>query len=88
VKVFAEFYHDSTGWNGQDFSGPVKLIPACGSDSVLRLDGRYGLPRLHATARRYGQNLNASLGKGYRGYTLNAGESYSRAREIAPLRML
>ena len=38
--LFAEFYHESTGWNGKDFSGPVELMPACGSDSVYKLDGR------------------------------------------------
>jgi hypothetical protein len=49
--IFASFYHNSTGWNGKDFSGPVKLIPRCGSDSVFQLDGRKSLWRQIRDAR-------------------------------------
>lgn len=50
--IFAEFYHESTGWNGKDFSGPVKLIPMCGSDSVFRLDSRKSLENQIADTRK------------------------------------
>ncbi len=36
----AQFYHESTGWNGKDYSGPKEIIPMCGSDSIYILDGR------------------------------------------------
>jgi len=50
AQRFAEFYHWNVGKSG--------IIPACGSDSVLPLDGRHGLPRAikaaHDTAKRRG----------------------------------
>ena len=49
--VFAQLYHESTGWNGTDCSGPVKLIPMCGSDSVIPLNARRGLDRQIEEAR-------------------------------------
>lgn len=79
---FAEFYHPSTGWNGKDFSGPVTLIPACGSDSVLVIDGRFSRARANAEARR------VCLARGWNGYTLNAGETFTRSRVIQPLRIV
>jgi hypothetical protein len=77
--TFAEFYHRSTGWNGTDFSGPVTLIPACGSNSVLPFDGRWSLAHCIEEARYVGKR------RGYLGFTLNRGEAYSRASEIRPL---
>jgi hypothetical protein len=78
---FAEFYHPSTGWNGHDFSGPVKLIPACGSDSVLSFDGRWGAARVLAEARR------VCTVRGWNGFTLNAGD-YRSSRETRPLEVI
>ena len=80
--IFAEFYHDSTGWNGKDFSGPVKLIPACGSDSVLPIDARLNVIRAAGMAREVCKR------RGYKGFTLNAGESYTRNRAILPLEIV
>jgi len=51
MRVFVEFYHESTGWNGVDFSGPVKLIPKCGSDSVAIMDGRWSRSTMVRKAR-------------------------------------
>lgn len=77
--IFAEFYHDSTGWNGKDFTGPVKLIPACGDRSVIILDGRHNRARQAATARA------ECIARGYKGFTLNAGETFTRSSEVRPL---
>jgi hypothetical protein len=82
---YAEFYHDSTGWNGKDFSGPVTLIPACGSDSVLTFDGRWNMARCCDAARARITALNKALGKGYKGFTINAGESFTRSNTIRKL---
>jgi hypothetical protein len=51
VKVFVEFYTPSTGWNGTDYSGPIKPTLLLGSDGVFPLDGRFGIRRLHEAAR-------------------------------------
>lgn len=76
---FAEFYHESTGWNGRDFSGPVKLIPACGSDSVAVFDGRLSL----ATCTRLARDL-CKIRK-FKGFHIARGESFTRARIVRPL---
>lgn len=80
--IFAQFFHDSTGWNGRDFSGPVSLIPACGSDSVLLIDGRFS----RANAAAYARKIAAA--RGWKGFTLNAGDSFSQARETRGLETL
>lgn len=80
--TFAEFYHPSTGWNGADFSGPVRLIPACGSDSVLPFDGRWGRERILREARR------VCAVRGWNGFTLNAGATYNRSSETRPLEVI
>jgi len=79
---FAEFYHASTGWNGRDFSGPVTLIPACGSDSVLPIDGRWSERRAIEHARE------VCIKRGWRGFTMNAGDSYTRSRVVRPLEVV
>lgn len=79
---FAEFYHPSTGWNGKDFSGPATLIPACGSDSVLVIDGRWSESRAIAEARRI-----CKL-RGRNGFTMNAGETFTRSRQTRPLEIV
>lgn len=80
--IYAEFYHESTGWNGRDYSGPVKLIPACGSDSVAVFDGRWS--RAHCV--REARDICAKRGRN--GFTLNAGESFTRSRETRPLEII
>ena len=58
--IFAEFQHDSTGWNGKDFTGPVTLIPCCGSDGVFKLDARKSLANQIEDAHKRVAVLNAS----------------------------
>lgn len=70
--IYAQFYHESTGWNGTDFSGPVKLIPL-GTDGVFHLDARKTLPNLIQDARNRLQSLNASLNKGIKGLQIMQG---------------
>ena len=79
---FAEFYHLSTGWNGTDFSGPKKPIPACGDRSVLILDGRWNESRAAHEARI------ACRARGYIGFTLHAGEAFTRSRETRGLELV
>lgn len=80
---YAEFYHPSTGWNGKDFSGPVKLIPACGSDSILPFDGRWSDARCIAEARR------VCILRGRNGFTMHAGElNRPSYRETRPLEIV
>lgn len=76
---FAQFYHDSTGWNGRDYSGPVKLIPACGSDSVAVFDGRLSLNSCARLARDLCEI------SGFKGFTIESGESFTRASIVRPL---
>jgi len=52
VKAFVEFYNNSTGWNGVDFSGPFKWVPTCGSDGYRALDSRWSLRRMHGKATK------------------------------------
>lgn len=54
---YVQFYHESTGWNGRDYSGPTKLIPRCGTDGVLPLDGRLSLDSCHRKAREQAARL-------------------------------
>lgn len=77
-RIFAQFYHDSTCWNGKDFSGPVKLIPRCGSDSVFRLDldGRKPLWRQIHDARAL-----ARLIPHVKGFRIEAG-NYRKSRPL------
>ena len=73
---FAQFYHWSSGWNGKDFSGPVKLVEACGSDSVLHLDGRWALHTCRGEAARVARQ------RGYEAYRIMSGPRYSDARAL------
>lgn len=79
---FAAFYQLSTGWNGTNFSGPKRPIEACGDRSVLILDGRWN----EATAAHYARVECRK--RGYVGFTLNAGESFTRSRETRKLELL
>ncbi len=90
---YAEFYHNSNGY--VEGSKPprfddahVKLIPACGSDSVMRCDGRWSLSRCASEARAHMAKLNSGLRKGYRGFTINTGRSYTDSRTIRALETL
>ena len=78
MRAHVQFFHDSTGWNGKDYSGPVKLIEACGSDSVAILDGRYGRARQHDEARRI-----LALRPKYNAYQLRGGSSLLNSRNMS-----
>lgn len=84
---FAEFYHLSTGYI--EGSLPPKFnnanrkpIPACGSDSILYIDGRYGNDRAAHEARETCRK------RGFVGFTLNAGSSLSDSRVIRQLEVI
>lgn len=77
--IYADYYHESTGWNGKDFTGPVRLIASCGSDGVLVMDGRWSLTRQIAEATRVG------LKRGHKGFKLCAGRTFCDSRETSRL---
>lgn len=52
MRAFVQFYHKSTG-----YKEPVRLIEACGSDSVLKLDGRLSLQNMIERARQRADEL-------------------------------
>jgi len=79
---FAQFYHPSTGWNGRDFTGPVKLIPVCGTEGVLPFDGRWSLTRCVNHAREVCKK------RGYNGFTINVGSTYLNERAIRSLEVV
>lgn len=76
---FAEFYHESTGWNGRDYSGPVKLIPAHGSDSVLPIDGRFSNRHCVSEARAVARR------RGFPAFMIMRGARFSDASPASPL---
>lgn len=72
--IYAQFWHKGT----DDL-----LRPACGSDSVLPIDGRYGRARQHDTARA--RLREVFYARKFDAYTLHAGESFSRSRCLMSL---
>ena len=80
---YTEFYQYGFGTNAG------KLFPACGSDSVLKFDGRWGLDRCAAEARRHMAALNRGIKRGaYKGFTINAGRSFTDSRIIRKLEIV
>ena len=75
--IYAEFYNLSTGWPSYT-ERDIKPIPACGSDSVLILDGRLSLHNMINEAQR----VIKMRGNKHCGFTINKGESFSRSRAI------
>lgn len=71
--IYAQFWHRGT-------SG--RLIPACGSDSVLLIDGRFGPARQVRVAR---ERLAALAVRGYEAYTLHVGANFTRSRPLVSL---
>lgn len=53
-----------------------KPTRACGSDSVLIIDGRFGLPRTLKRVRDWCKNYPKFIG-----FTLDSGESFTRSHE-------
>ena len=72
--VFAEFYHLGiiTG----------EPIPACGDRAVIILDGRNRTTVHHAIA------ASECSKRGYIGYTLNRGESFTRSTQQSELKLI
>jgi len=65
--IYAQFWHKGTDG---------LLRPACGSDSVLPIDGRFSAFRQHETA--CARLREPFFKRKYDAYTLHRGESYSR----------
>lgn len=72
--TFAEFYH-----RGLITGSP---IAACGDRSVVILDGRNSADTHAAVARA------ECLKRGYIGFTLNRGETFTRSRKIRDLELI
>ena len=79
---FAQFYHPSTGRNGRDCTGLVALIPACGSDSILYIDGRLS----DANAKRVARETCEK--RGFNAFTLHAGASLLSERQTCGLQIV
>ena len=74
---FAQFFIDSTGTIPPQFSPVhIKPIPACGSYSVVRLDGRLSSYGMHKRA------AELALHRGFVGYQICKGESLGTAKPI------
>lgn len=77
MKYFAEFYHLSTGYIAGTIPPQLrKPIPACGSGSVLPLDGRFSKRTMARVA------ADVCRTRGFIGFTLTAGKSFMESREI------
>ena len=83
---FAVFHKWSTGYVAGSvpprFDGEKKPIPALGSDGVAILDARHNLENSAAIAR------DICRKRGWIGFTIEAGESFSRAWEIRKLELI
>ena len=68
---FIQFYSMSTGYiEGTippQFSENKNPIPACGSDSIYKCDGRWGLSTMHRVAREQARV------RGFMGYSIESG---------------
>lgn len=72
--IYAQFFHPSA-------VEPLKLVPACGDRSVIILDGRRSLTALHAVC------MDEEERRGYRGYQLMKGESFTRSEPVTGVYM-
>ena len=76
---FAQFWKMGTGYIlgtiPPEFGTP-KPIEACGSDGVLIIDGRLSLCNAAALAAKVAKE------RGYIGFSIYQGESFSRSREV------
>jgi hypothetical protein len=59
-----------------------------GSDGVMALDGRWGIPRIDSEALARARMLNTNLGKNIIGYEICEGRSFQDSRVIQPYRKL
>lgn len=76
---FAQFWTMSTGYMPGTIPpqfGTPKPIEACGSNGVLIIDGRLSLHNATTIAAKVARE------RGYIGYAIHQGESFTRSREI------
>lgn len=79
---FAQFWTMSTGYIPGTIPpqfGTPSPIEACGGDSVFILDGRLSLHNASALAAEVAKE------RGYIGFSIHQGESFSSSRELAGL---
>ena len=81
--IYVQFFNMSTGYIEGTipprFDKPKKLIEACGTDSVLILDGRNSR-HIHLHLAR-----QECIKRGYKGYQLFKGESFTQSSSISEL---
>ena len=70
---FAQFYQRSA-------VNPANIIEACGDRSVIILDGR------ECGATHHGIAEFECRARGYVGYSLHSGDSFTRSHQVAPYR--
>jgi hypothetical protein len=76
MKVYVQFYHLSTGYEGTQFSeSNKKPIELCGSDGVFILDGRNSLETMKDDANDRMQKLN-KFGEQITGYKIVRANSF------------
>lgn len=83
--VYAQYFHDNTGWNGKDFTGPTQLIEMIGMDGIHPLDGRKTLEHHKQEAKKHAEQLNNNLGKKVKGFKIMRGKSFSDAKPTTDL---
>ena len=75
MKVYAEFYHLSTGYDNK----PKVLIPGCGDRAIIRIDGRLNLSTTHGIAKQ------ACGDRKYLAYQIMKGDSIMRLKQVSDL---
>jgi hypothetical protein len=76
MRNYIQFWQDSTGWNGRDFSGPVVPIEACGDRAIIIMDGRCNLRSAIDTGH------TECIKRGYIGFSVYRGDNIRSMREI------
>lgn len=72
--IYAQFYHMSVAHQWNDFKSVP--IEACGDRSVIILDGRHSLADNKQLTAEWCEK------RGYIGYAIHKGESFSRSNQI------
>ena len=80
--IYCEFQKWSTGWNGNDFSGPKEPIPVLGSDGVLVLDGRKTRCNQITDCKKRAIRLKSVKGDCIIGFKLWSGQSFTISKPI------
>jgi len=80
--IWAQFWDFDTGYIAGTIPpqfGARRPVEACGSDGVAVLDGRHALTELRRQARKIAED------RGYIGFALHRGASFTRSHKIHPL---